>query len=317
MAWRDLPKVRKPTPPVTPTGGVAGLRVLASGSRGNCSVLVVPDEGPGRPGRVMLIDAGLSPTRTRALLSESGLRLGDVDDIVLTHLDRDHFHPGWRGTRDCRATLRLHRRHVSRAQRFNLLLERNEVFDDGEAMGLGSRASVLSHLMAHDTEGVATLRFRFEGVAGVGELGFATDLGRVERGFVEHLRGVDVLAIESNYCPRMQAASGRPAFLKRRITGGAGHLSNEECAGATEAIGPRRGVVLLHLSQECNTPDRAAIGHDERGYELTVSSQDEPTAWVWAHATEHGDPTRAPVPADEQPSLFDSLSDGLPTGSAR
>ncbi len=274
-----------------PAGGaVAGLRVLASGSSGNCSVLVVPDEGAGRPRRVILIDAGLSPTRTRKLLAGCGLRVGDIDDIVLTHLDKDHFHGGWATTRDLRATLRLHRRHVGRAQRFGLLLKRNEPFE-GEA-ALCSRVALRSKLMAHDADGVATFRVRVEGRAGTAEVGFATDLGRADRGLAEHLRGVDLLAIESNYCPRMQASSGRPAFLKRRITGGAGHLSNEECAAVVAEIGPRGPVVLLHLSRECNRPELAAALHAGAPYELTVSSQFEPTGWVWARA-------RGAVPAWE------------------
>lgn len=305
MPWRDLPTPRKPRPPIAPPGAAAGLRVLASGSRGNCSVLVVPGGGPGQPSRHVLIDAGLSPSRTRALLADCGLRMGDIDDIVLTHLDRDHFHPGWSGARDCRATLRLHKRHVSRAQRFNLLLARNEPFEDGDTVTVGSRARFSSHLMAHDSEGVATLRWSVDGNPGPGELGFATDLGRIEHGFIEHLRGVDVLAIESNYCPRLQAASGRPAFLKRRIMGGAGHLSNEECAEAVRAIGPASRVVLLHLSQECNLPERAGAHHADASYELTISSQDEPTDWVWARSCARPGPPSAGITAD--PSLFDAI----------
>ncbi|MEM7756482.1 MAG: MBL fold metallo-hydrolase, partial [Planctomycetota bacterium] len=215
---------------------------------------------------------------------------------------------GWSGARDCRATLRLHKRHVSRGQRFNMLLSRNEPFDDGETVRLGARATVSSHLMAHDSDGVATLRWSFESASGRGELGFATDLGRVERGFTEHLRGVDVLAIESNYCPRLQAASGRPAFLKQRIMGGAGHLSNEECAEAVRAIAPRREVVLLHLSQECNTPERATDAHVNAAYAVTVTDQHEPTEWVWAYRAsgEAPEPPTAGVRAPET-TLFDEI----------
>ncbi|XOV75295.1 MAG: hypothetical protein ACFHWZ_18080 [Phycisphaerales bacterium] len=51
--------------------------------------------------------------------------------------------------------------------------------------------------------------------------------------------GVDVLAIESNYCRDMQVASDRPEFLKSRIMDGSGHLSNDECLDAVHAISPR------------------------------------------------------------------------------
>jgi phosphoribosyl 1,2-cyclic phosphodiesterase len=97
---------------------------------------------------------------------------------------------------------------------------------------------------------------------------------------IEALAGVDVLAIESNYCPRMQVASKRPEFLKKRIMGGAGHLSNEECLEAVGAIGPRREVVLLHLSRDCNAPDHAASLHAGAGYRVTVARHDGPTAAI-------------------------------------
>lgn len=55
-----------------PEDAVGALCVLASGSRGNCSVLLLPDGGTRR---VVLIDAGLSPRRTGALLCELGIEL--------------------------------------------------------------------------------------------------------------------------------------------------------------------------------------------------------------------------------------------------
>ena len=70
----------------------AELCVLASGSAGNCSVLTFAREGVRR---ACLIDLGLSPRRTVRLLGALGLALHHIDDVVLTHLDTDHFHAGW------------------------------------------------------------------------------------------------------------------------------------------------------------------------------------------------------------------------------
>ncbi|MFT3685918.1 MAG: hypothetical protein QM783_13520 [Phycisphaerales bacterium] len=93
--------------------------------------------------------------------------------------------------------------------------------------------------------------------------------------------------IESNYCPKLQVASDRPEFLKRRIMGGRGHLSNDEAIDAIEAIAPREHVVLVHLSQQCNDPALVASLHRRRrGIDassdsvLTISTQDAPTRWV-------------------------------------
>ena len=277
MAWRDLnpPAPPPPFPEPVHSGDAprAHLCVLASGSSGNCSVLRVVAES-GRPERTILLDAGLSPTRTRRLLADRGIGLPEIDDIVLTHLDADHFHLGWRRVRDCRATLRLHRQHRGKAERRGLLLRRNEPFTGAFESG---PVRIDPIMMSHDHLGVAA--FRIETACG-GSLGFATDLGRTTDAMIDHLAGVGTLAIESNYCPVMQADSDRPAFLKNRIMGGAGHLSNEECAQAVRTIAPAASVVLLHLSRQCNTPGLAARAHTDAPYELTISTQTEPTPWV-------------------------------------
>ncbi|HHN78962.1 MAG TPA: MBL fold metallo-hydrolase [Phycisphaerales bacterium] len=279
MPWRELKPPRGEH--ILPEGVCAGLCVLASGSTGNCSILRLRPDPASRATRTCLIDAGLSPTRTRRLLAERGLAMGDIDDIILTHLDGDHFHAGWKRARDCRATLRLHRRHTGRAQRSGSMMRRNEPFS--ERVELTEGVGFEPVLLNHDDLGVAVFRFTFPDG---GSLGFATDLGRPTDTLIDHLRGVDVLAIESNYCPRLQAASGRPAFLKQRITGGSGHLSNEQCHRAVEQIGPGSDVVLLHLSKQCNTRELAVRAHEGAPYRLTVSSHDTPTDWIWIRPTD-------------------------------
>lgn len=281
-------------------GAGGALCVLASGSKGNCAVLVVPATRE-TARRVILLDAGLSPSRTRALLHQRGIRPDEVDEIVFTHLDSDHCHPGWINalrpgsvTGAWRARLRVHRMHMGRAGRMGLLYARTEPFDEvfSPAPGVEMRALML----AHDDLGVAVFRVGIDlPDRPVATLGYATDLGHVNAELIEHLRGVDTLAIESNYCPVLQESSGRPLALQRRIMGGAGHLSNEQSAMAVSRIVPRRRLVLLHLSQECNEP-AIAMGRHRRYLDAdgdracVISTQDEPTGWVEVRGD--GSPTR-------------------------
>lgn len=266
------------------------LCVLASGSKGNCSVLVVPATRE-TARRVILLDAGLSPSRTRALLYQRGIRPDEVDEIVFTHLDSDHCHQGWINalrpgsiTGAWRAQLRVHRMHMGRAQRMGLLYARTEPFDDEFSPAPGVHMRTL--MLAHDDLGVAVFRVTIDlPDRPSASMGFATDLGHINTDLIEHLRGVDTLAIESNYCPILQENSGRPIYLQRRIMGGAGHLSNEQSALAVSRIAPKRNVVLLHLSQECNEP-AIAMGHHRRYIDAdddracVISGQFEPTPWV-------------------------------------
>lgn len=247
--------------------------VLASGSGGNCTALVVE----GASGRhVSLIDLGLSPRRTCGALAALGIDLGEVQNVYLTHLDADHWNPAWIGKLPARSTLVLHRRHLRRAERDGAAFQRCEPTDSLYESPCGSR--VRFALAAHDVLGSSVFRFEFPGGR---SLGFATDLGRVSQPIVDHLGGVTVLAIESNYCPELQASSPRPRFLKSRITNGSGHLSNQQCVEAVARIAPGEHVVLLHLSRQCNRPDRALMGHVGAPYRLTITNQQAPTEVVW------------------------------------
>jgi len=268
----------KPTRPV-------GLRlcVLASGSAGNCSVLVAQS---GSESSFWLIDAGLSMKRTLRLLSEIGLADQLPRGIILTHLDADHANPSALDGFGDEVPVFLHRRHLGRAEREGRLFRRTEVLDQETNLGAGCSLSV--RLAHHDIDGSAALRFLLERDEGCCELGYATDVGRPTSELIDHLTGVDVLAIESNYCPQMQHQAARPEFLKARVTGGSGHLSNQQCVRMVRAIAPQRHVVLLHLSRQCNTPELAAIEHLGAEYQLSVSSQNEPTHWIDAGLRQAG-----------------------------
>jgi phosphoribosyl 1,2-cyclic phosphodiesterase len=228
----------------------------------------------------MLIDAGLSPRRTRRLLGEIGLGLDSVSHIVLTHLDSDHWYRTWPSVLPSHITVLMHRRHLGRAARDRSLMpHRTEPLDDDCSPMPGVNINPV--LMAHDSLGVAAFRFTLSGTGGrCASLGFATDLGRATKPLIDHLHRVDVLAIESNYCPRLQLASDRPAFLKNRIMGGAGHLSNEQCAEAVTQIQPAGHVVFLHLSRQCNDPALVADLHRDADYGYTIANQHAPTRWI-------------------------------------
>lgn len=270
---------------------MGALCVLASGSRGNCSVVVLPDGGTRR---VVLIDAGLSPRRTAVLLCELGIELWEIDAILLTHLDADHAHLTWSRHRRVQAPIYMHASHRGKAERIGMCCDRVETFS--QSFSLFDRINVHPRLLHHDQLGVVVYRFEIddERRKSCCRLGFATDVGRPSEDLVEHVSACDVLGIESNYCPKMQVASGRPEFLKRRIMGGSGHLSNDECLAVLRRARPREHVVLLHLSQECNDPALVSGLHKGSSYRATLSSQHKPTPWIWLTASPDG-ASRGPI----------------------
>lgn len=250
------------------------LCILASGSRGNCSVVRVHEQGRTH---LVLIDLGLSPRRTRAALRALGHELDEVDSVLFTHLDHDHAHAGWCGVSDAlprHVECFVPRSHLGRAERSGLNAGRLLRFWQPFSTRSGVRVRPIMN--RHDELGSAAFRMEFAGAA----LGLATDLGGISDELVSHLRGVSVLAIESNYCPARQRDAARPEFLKRRVMGGAGHLSNGQSAEAVRRVGPTDHVVLLHLSRQCNEPALAAAAHHGLACPVTISDQYEPTGWI-------------------------------------
>lgn len=268
------------------------LCVLASGSGGNCTVVRAPTG-------VMLIDAGIGPRVAGTRLNGTGVRAAEVSAICLTHLDRDHFSLNWVST-VVRHGIRVFC-HASRVADVAEITFRN-VADGDEAKAflkqvIGFEDSVFEPLpqlsfqpvhLAHDREG--SHGFVVDGFGR--RIGYATDLGHVPAYLLEMFCGVDVLCIESNYDPQMQEASPRPWFLKQRITGGRGHLSNEQAFDAVRRVldrCQRRGlalpehVVLLHRSRQCNCPDllRSLFSRDARiASRLTLTEQFHRTEWI-------------------------------------
>ncbi|MBP7140705.1 MAG: MBL fold metallo-hydrolase [Opitutaceae bacterium] len=230
------------------------LRILASGSSGNCALLQTEQAR-------VLIDAGYSARRIRALLAEAGERLEAIDAVFVTHDHSDHT-LGLSGLARLpelkvfanAATMRAVQATLDRQPRW-------QIFETGSRfrfLDLEVDTFSVPH-DAHDPVG-----FRFS--TGFADdlfhprksLAWLTDLGHVPQHVRERLNDCDSLVVESNHCPALlKACVTRPWSTKQRISGRHGHLSNESVlellSGFTR---PRwRHVFLTHLSRDCNSLD--------------------------------------------------------------
>lgn len=265
------------TPSISPR-----LCVLGSGSGGNSSVVSYN-------GSAMLIDAGFGPVTIARRLQQAGLRIDDVSAICLTHLDQDHFRPTLVPMlRGFGVRVYLHRWH---AEHLAAIEGAQELFDAGLVFTFENEpfepvkgVAVQAVRLAHDSKGTSGFHLS----AGRGRIVYATDLGHVPDELIQRMVGVDVLAIECNYDPPMQLRSNRPLFLKRRIMGHAGHLSNEQAFEAVRRAvdlspaGPPRHVILLHRSQQCNDPAivRDIFARDQRFADrVTLTEQRRRSRW--------------------------------------
>lgn len=267
--------------------------VLGSGSGGNSTVV--------RSRRkVLLVDAGFGPRATAQRLAGTGVDVSQIGTICLTHLDRDHFNYNWLATLvKYRIRVYCHEECVEHLKRAinDFAAGREKMMGAGELVA-GYRTEepfeavegMVFHPIrcAHDQEGSHGFLIESEGC----RLGYATDLGCIPEGLIERFCGVHVLAMESNYDPEMEKNSDRPWYLKQRIMGGSGHLSNEQAFAAVRAILDAtqaqnihlpRHIVLLHRSRQCNCPKlvRRLFESDARIKRvLTLAEQYERTEWL-------------------------------------
>ncbi len=220
---------------------------LASSSKGNCTLV-------SHQGRHILIDAGISLRRIRSCLSALGIGLPDVSAVLITHEHTDHIQGLPMLTAHCplpicapAATAAAILRKVPKSE--PLL----RPFSPGMAFELDG-FQVQSFPTPHD---VPSVGYRIR--AGSREMALVTDLGHVTEDVRQAVSGVDLAIVEANHDLDMLRHSRYPYFLKQRIAGDRGHLSNPssgDLAAALVASGTRQ-LVLAHLSGDNNTPQLA------------------------------------------------------------
>lgn len=248
---------------------------LGSGSRGNAFLV----EG----GRTrVLVDAGFSGRQLAHRLAALGVEPEAINLVVVTHEHRDHS--GGIGVGARRWGWRLAMNGPTR-RACGPLLRGGEACEDLPSTGLDvGDLTIGATPTCHDAAApvAITVVHRPTGL----RAGIATDLGRPTTPVRNALRDCAFLVLEANHDERRLRAASYPWRVKQRIGGSRGHLSNRHAADfARELAHPGLGGILLaHLSHECNDPDlaleRVAAGLVPSGYAgvLEAAAQDEPSA---------------------------------------
>lgn len=228
---------------------------LFSGSRGNATYVEAGDVR-------LLVDAGVSCARLTSALNNIGCDPASLDGILISHEHSDHING-----LDLFASkygLRVFANRETWAavspSLARLPKDRRIVIDTDSDFCI-RRLNVETYEKPHDA--VRSLGFGFyaDGVRGA----VVTDIGYMPPKLLSRLAGCRMLLLESNYDEEMLLCGSYPEYLKRRINGRKGHLSNKDCGESLRrlvAAGAMQ-VALMHLSEENNTPD-AAYGTVER-----------------------------------------------------
>lgn len=247
------------------------VSILGSGSRGNCAVVWSGDDA-------VLVDCGLSPRVVRRRLRQAGVAASSIKAILVTHEHGDHVGGAPPLARQLGVPIHI-TAPARRMSRIDADLQ-VEIVSPGRRFAVG-RLQIEPFRVPHDT--VDTLGY----VVGAGphRVGFATDMGSLQRGVVDRLRSCRAVLLEFNHDEHLLWAGDYPEFLKERVAGERGHLSNRQGAELLEALGGSRveHVLLGHLSEQNNEPALALSAARQALAErspvtLTVASQHRVTA---------------------------------------
>lgn len=222
---------------------------LYSGSSGNC--VFISDQKTN-----ILIDAGRSGKDIETTLQKIGRSAGEINAILVTHEHIDHTKGIGILSRKYKIPIYANQNTWNAMKNTVGKVDKENIrhFSTGEEFEIGN-IGVKAFDIPHDA--VEPVGYNF--YIGSKKVTSATDIGHISENLVDNLKNSDILLIESNHDIEMVKVSSYPYFLKQRILGDHGHLSNEAtgkllCSLVEHGISK---VLLGHLSRENNFPELA------------------------------------------------------------
>ena len=225
---------------------------IASGSSGNCIYI-------GHASTHLLVDAGISGKRIEQGLLQMGVNPKELSGILITHEHSDHI----------QGIVVLARKYgipiYSTVETFCAMKKgKNSIgkIDDilfqqiyPEQKWKIGEITITPFSVSHDAANPVAYVLEAEGK----KIGMVTDLGVYTEKTLHYLAGVQLLYLESNHDVNMLMVGGYPYYLKQRILGELGHLSNEMAAELLCRLYHKnlQYILLAHLSKENNYPELA------------------------------------------------------------
>ena len=220
---------------------------LASGSGGNCTIIESENSK-------VLIDNGKPLNYVLGYLNELQIEPEKIDAILITHEHSDHIKGVEKFVRTFNTPVYAHEslREVLTNQ---FMIDKN-LFNFFNTDFNINDLHIQPFPLPHDSKFCVGYRVEEEDAV----VSICTDLGEFSEQTFEAMKTSALVYLEANYDPEMlMSYPNYPPFLKRRISGRNGHLSNIDCARAIEKLvhAGTRLVVLSHISEHSNTTNLA------------------------------------------------------------
>ena len=243
------------------------IKVLASGSKGNCSLIETASAR-------FLIDIGITYQRLKKELEKMNLTTDDIDVLFLTHAHNDHT-SGLKVLLK-RTNFKIYtNKDIIKELTLDIDKERIELYDS--IMHLNSTELTIFKT-SHDAKGSVGFLIIDDGSS----LVYITDTGYLNRKYFKLLTNRNIYYIESNHDEKMLMNGPYPYYLKQRILSDEGHLSNETTSKYLKKLvgDSTKYIILAHLSEHNNkeelayTTTRVAL-QDRSDIKILVAKQNE------------------------------------------
>jgi phosphoribosyl 1,2-cyclic phosphodiesterase len=237
---------------------------LNSGSNGNCYYAGNASEG-------VLIDAGICCRQVEERLRRLNLSIHLVKGVLISHEHVDHI----KGLEALALKYQLPvfiTPSTLKYSRINLPAHLVKYFKIGDEVIIGA-LKVITFPKYHDAVDPCSFVIEYNHV----RFGIFTDIGKPCSSLVDYFRTCHGALLEANYDEAMLEAGNYPLFLKKRISGGSGHLSNHQALNVFTTHKPTfmSHLFLAHLSHNNNCPVvvEKLFKANAQGVNITVASR--------------------------------------------
>ncbi len=241
---------------------------LNSGSNANCYYV-------GNETEAVLVDAGLSCRETEIRLKRLGLSMSKVKAVFISHEHSDHI-------RGLAVLAKKHQMPVyitpDTLQNAGLNPKYVQVaaFQAHQPVSIGN-LHVTAFPKLHDAADPHSFIITYQDTT----VGVFTDIGGTCNHVIDYFQRCHAVFLEANYDVDMLEKGNYPYYLKRRIRGGKGHLSNAHALHlfTTYKSEHLSHLLLSHLSKNNNCPSlvKDLFTTHADGTEIVVASRYEET----------------------------------------
>lgn len=243
---------------------------LNSGSNGNCYYI-------GNEEDAIFIDAGISCRETETRMKRLNLSMEKVRAVFISHEHSDHI----RGLSVLAKKYSLPVYITPATLQYSGLRFTSHVpvmpLNASAIINIGDIA-IKAFPKHHDAADPHSFIVSYNNI----NIGVFTDIGTPCEQLIHHFQQCHAAFLETNYDEEMLDRGRYPFFLKNRIRGGRGHLSNAQALEVFKTHKPSfmSHLLLSHLSKDNNCPELVAglFREHANGTEIVVASRFNETA---------------------------------------